>query len=617
MTQTTLMKSRVIMFVILIVAFIIVIKLFYMQIVNDEYKQLAKRNALFYQTQYPARGLIYDRNKNVLVSNQTMYDITVIPREVADFDTVVLCQILNIDKELIKQSLTDLIKKNKDKGIASYQQTPIIKHISIDAYTKFQEKSYKFPGFYSRAYTARKYMVNSAANLLGYINEVDKNDIKNDPYYQQGDFIGKNGIEAGYEKILRGKKGVTVYTRDARNRLKNRYKDGIEDSIAITGLDLICTIDSALQNYCEKLMQNKIGSIVAIEPSTGEILALVSSPTFDPNLLADENRTANYRILLADKNKPLFNRAIMSAYPPASVFKVANALIGLQENVVTPDTYYSCAMGYHVGRGVRCHGHSSPVNLTQSLMVSCNTYYCHVFRNIIDNNKFQNIDDALENWIKYCTSFGFGQRLGTDLYGEKGGGLPSVRTFDKIHGKNRWKSTSIISLAIGQGEIGWTPLQAANFVATVANRGYYYTPHVVKGIEGREIDDAFTKRKYTMVDTLNYRKVIEGMYLAVNAVGRGETARLARVNGLDICGKTGTAQNPHGENHATFAGFAPRENPKIAVSVYVENAGYGGTWAAPIAGLVIEKYLTNTISRPDVEKNMIDANLLNRKKRND
>ncbi|MDR0421220.1 MAG: penicillin-binding protein 2 [Prevotellaceae bacterium] len=606
-------KNKIILFAVCVITLIIIAKLFYIQVIDDEYKQIAKRNVLYYQTQYPARGLIYDRNNNVLVSNQTMYDITVVPREIGNFDTVELCKILNVSETTIKQSLTDVEKKYKNKGIASYQQTPILKHISIEAYTKFQEKLYKFPGFYTRAYTARKYTTTSAANLLGYINEVDKTDIANNSYYQQGDFIGKNGIEAQYENELRGQKGVAIYTRDVLNRIQDRYKNGAEDSIAVTGLDLICTIDSALQNYGEKLMKNKAGSIVAIEPSTGEILALISSPSFDPSMLDEENRTNNYRKLVNDKNKPLFNRAIMSPYPPGSVFKIANALIGLQENVLTPDTYYSCAMGYHVGRSVvGCHHHPSPTNLTQSLLMSCNSYYCQVFRSIIDNPNYENIYSSFDKWAAYCLSFGFGRSLNTDVYGEKGGIIPTTKTFDSKYGKNRWKSLSVISLAIGQGEIGCTPLQTANFMATIANRGYYYIPHIVKNIEGKGIDPKFTKPLETKVVTSNYEKVIEGMYLAVNGSGIGNTAGRAYVAGLDICGKTGTAQNSHGEDHSAFACFAPRNNPKIAVAVYVENAGAGARWAAPIASLIVEKYLTGQISRPYEEARIINENILNK-----
>ncbi|MDR1198706.1 MAG: penicillin-binding protein 2 [Prevotellaceae bacterium] len=609
--QVIVTKNKIILFAVCLVTAVIVAKLFYIQVIDNEYKQIAKRNALYYQTQYPARGLIYDRNKNVLVSNQTMYDITVVPREIGDFDTTELCKILNVNKATIKQSLLDVIKKYKNKGIASYQQTPVVKHITIEAYTKFQEQLYKFPGFYTRAYTARKYTTKSAANLLGYINEVDKTDIANDKYYQQGDFIGKNGMEAQYENELRGRKGVAIYTRDVLNRIQDRYKNGEEDSMAVTGLDLICTIDSSLQSYGEKLMRNKAGSIVAIEPSTGEILALISSPCFDPGLLDEENRVNNYKKLVNDKNKPLFNRAIMSPYPPGSVFKVANALVGLQENVLTPDTYYSCAMGYHVGRSVGCHYHPSPINMTQSLMMSCNAYYCHVFRSIIDNPEYENIYDSFDKWTEYCSSFGFGRKLDSDLYGEKGGIIPTTRTFDSKYGRNRWKSLSIISLAIGQGEIGCTPLQIANFMATVANRGYYYIPHVIKNIEGKGIDARFTQKHYTDVDTANYEKVTEGMYLAVNGLGIGNTAGRAYVYGLDICGKTGTAQNA-GEDHSTFACFAPRNNPKIAVVVYVENAGFGATWAAPIASLIVEKYLTGKTTRPYEEERIFNANLLDK-----
>jgi penicillin-binding protein 2 len=328
-------------------------------------------------------------------------------------------------------------------------------------------------------------------------------------------------------------------------------------------------------------------------------------------LLEEENRTNNYKKLLNDKNKPLFNRATMSSHSPGLIFKIATALIGLEEGVLTPDTYYSCAGGYNVGRGVGCHSHASPINMTQSLMMSCNAYYCHVFRNIIDNPKYDDIDDSLDKWLEYCYSFGFGRTLNSDLYSEKPGNLPTTKTYDKLHGKNKWKSLSIISLAIGQGETGCTPLQIANFVATVANRGFYYIPHIVKKVGNSAVDSVYLQRHYTKVNTTNYAKVIEGMYLAVNGMGQGNTAGAAHVSGLNICGKTGTVQNSHGNNHSAFACFAPRENPKIAVAVYVENAGYGATWAAPIASLIVEKYLTGKISRPYDEERILNANLMN------
>jgi len=460
----------------------------------------------------------------------------------------------------------------------------------------------------------RSYNPPIAAHLLGYVGEVDDRDIKNNPYYQQGDYIGVSGIERSYEHVLRGKKGVRIFMVDVHNRIKGSYEQGKFDTIAVPGKNITSTIDAKLQEYGERLMQNKIGSIVAIEPKTGEVLAMISSPTYDPNLLVGRQRAANFKVLQQDSLKPIFNRSIMALYPPGSTFKVVNALIGLQEGVVTPDTRYACYGGYTVGRGVGCHNHPSPTNLIQSIQVSCNTYYCHVFRNIIDKKEFGSVENGFSAWKRHVESFGYGNKLNIDLPHELKGIVPSVSFYDKYFRKGGWSSLTIISLAIGQGELSVTPLQMANLVATIANKGYYIAPHVVKSIEGDTLNSLYRERHNTTIEPKYFDYIIEGMDLAVNgAPGSGSTARIAALPDIRICGKTGTAQNPHGKDHSVFFAFAPKDDPKIAISVYVENAGFGATWAAPIASLMIEKYLNDSITRPWLEKYIMEADLLDRR----
>jgi penicillin-binding protein 2 len=439
--------------------------------------------------------------------------------------------------------------------------------------------------------------------------------VKEQPYYQQGDYIGINGMEKYYEKELRGVKGVNIFMVDVHNRIKGPYEEGRFDSIAKVGKNLISTIDADLQEYGEKLMINKIGSVVAIEPKTGEVLAMISSPTYNPELLVGRDRTDNFRTLQNDSLKPIFNRSIMALYPPGSTFKVVNALIGLQEEVLAPSTRYACYGRYTVGRGVGCHNHSSPLDLEHSIAASCNTYYCHVFRNIIDKREFNSIEDGFNNWKQHVESFGYGNKLGIDLPNELKGIVPSVNFYNKYFRKGGWSSLTIISLSIGQGELGTTPLQMANLVSAIANKGYYYTPHIVKDIEGSDaIDHKYYEKHVTSVDSSYYKYIINGMDLAVNApAGSGSTARIAAIPDVVVCGKTGTSQNPHGEDHSVFFAFAPKDDPKIAIAVYVENAGFGATWAAPIASLMIEKYLKDSISRPYLEEYLLKANLLDRR----
>ena len=600
-------KKNVLITGVLLVGLILVLQLFRLQIIDDHYKITAENNAYKYVTRYPVRGLIMDRNKNILVGNKNTYDIMVTPIQVKEFDTLDFCSIFNLDPLEVRAKFKEYRKYRRKIG---YQALTFLKQVSNIQYSIFIEKSYKFPGFSAISRTSRNYPFSAGANLFGYVTEVDADFIKKNPEYKSGDYVGASGLEKSYENVLKGEKGYNILLRDVHNRIQSSFADGAYDKNAIPGKDIVSTIDGYLQQYGEQLMQNKVGSVVAIEPSTGEILALVSSPGINIEQLATINK--HYKEIVNDPYKPMFNRAVMSAYPPGSVFKLVNGLIGLQEGVLTPQTHYSCNMGYHYGdRKLGCHAHPSPIDFTQSIMMSCNAYYCHVFRNIIENKKYSSVSEAFDNWREMVMSFGFGRKLGSDFPAELGGTLPTTKTYDKIYGKNRWRAHSIISLSIGQGEIGATPLHLANLAATIANRGYYYIPHLVKDSPDTTIDQRFKQRNYTMVDTTHFHKVIQGMYQAVNSPpGAGGTARLAHVEGLDICGKTGTAQNPHGKDNAVFICFAPRENPKIAIAAYIENAGFGGTWAAPIASLMIEKYLTGEITRKDLEKRMIESSLI-------
>ncbi len=600
-------KQYIIGFFILICA-IILGRLFYIQIIDSYYKRMADQNVMRYEIQYPARGLIFDRNGALLVGNQTVYDIVVIPREVSTFDTTALARVLEMPKEQIEATLSAI--KAKAKKTAAYQPTLFRRQVSTEAFALLQEKWFKFPGFYPQARSIRAYPRKLAGNLIGYIGEADTATISADPFYVQGSYMGKIGIERSYEHALRGNRGVTIYMRDVYNRVKDSYAGGRFDTVAVAGSDITCTIDADLQEYGEKLMQNKIGSIVAIEPATGEILTLVSTPNFDPELFIDVHRAAERAALSLDPLKPLFNRAVMAQYPPGSIFKCINALIGLQEKTVTVNTTHSCDGGYYYGsKRLGCHHHFSPVNLPQSIQVSCNAYYCYTFRGIIDKPEYGSPQAGFAAWRKHVESFGIGRRLDSDIPNELRGLLPSAATYDRMHGVNRWKSASIISLAIGQGELGVTPLHMANLAATIANRGFYYTPHVAKHIQGQELDERFTTPHKTSIDNKYFDPVVEGMYLAVNS-DFGGTARIAKIPDIAVCGKTGTAQNPHGNDHSVFICFAPKDNPKIALAVYVENGGAGATWAAPTASLMVEKYLNKTVARTWLESYVMNGNLL-------
>lgn len=597
-----------------IAAAILIGRLFVIQIVDTSYKIDASNNSMVYQTIYPTRGIIHDRNGKILVGNKMTYDLLVTPKEVEEFDTLTLCNVLGISPEFVREKMDEYHRYRTRIG---YRSVVMLKQIPPETYLKFAEVAYRFPGFRGQARSIREYPFNAGGNLLGYVSEVDKAYIEShNGEYASGDYAGKTGIEAAREKELRGEKGYAIFLRNSRNKIESRYRNGEMDKEAIPGNDITTTIDADLQKYGQMLMQNKVGSLVAIEPSTGEILTLVSSPGIDVDVLADFG--SHYNEILNDPYKPMFNRAVQAPYPPGSVFKLVNGLIGLQEGVLTPETEYPCSMGYHFGRNkLGCHDHRSPLDLEESIMMSCNAYYCYVLRSILENGKYGSIAEALDKWNEYVKSFGFGRKLGSDFPAELGGTIPDAAYYDKVYGKNAWKATNIISLSIGQGEIGCTPLHLANLCATIANRGYYYIPHIVKDSEHVSIDSKFRQRQYTMVDTSYFPVVVEGMYRAVNSgYGSGATASVAAVEGLDICGKTGTAQNPRGDDNSVFICFAPKDNPKIAVAAYIEHGSFGARWAAPIASLLVEKYLTGEISpqRGYLETRVLEGNLMDKVK---
>jgi penicillin-binding protein 2 len=591
-------RKYVIMALIALASCVLVIKLFRIQVVEHSYRISADSNVLRYITQYPARGLIYDRNGKMIVYNQAAYDLMVIPVQTTRIDTNEFCQTVGITRQLFMERM---------KAAINYQKRApsiFLKQMSAETYARLQEKMFMYPGFYVQPRTLRKYAKPIAAHLLGYVSEVDDNIIKKNPYYKPADYIGTSGIEEAYEKDIRGKKGVRIFLVDVYSRLKGSYVNGRLDTAAVQGKDIVSTIDIELQEYAERLMQNKSGSIVAIEPGTGEILTLVSSPGYDPSLLVGRIRSYNFAKLQADTMKPIFNRALMASYPPGSTFKPINGLIGLQEKVIDPSTLFSCHNGYLF---VECHTHPSPLNLVGAIKNSCNAYFCQTFRRVLENPQYTSVEAAYERWRIYLTEFGFGTTLETDLVNELTGFIPSTSYYDRYYGANRWKALTVISLAIGQGEIGTTPLQMANMTAAIANRGYYFNPHVVKKIgDDLNSDTRFTEKHKIDIDSVNFEYIINGMEQAVN---EGGTAASSAIKDIVICGKTGTAQNPHGKAHSVFIAFAPKDNPKIAIAVYVENAGFGATYAAPVASLIIEKYIMGKITNTSLEQYILNLNL--------
>lgn len=587
-------------------------RLFFIQVIDQSYKLSASNNVLRYVTQYPSRGLVYDRNNKLLVYNEAAYDLMVIPNQVETFDTIQLCELLHLSVVQVE------IRLKKAKAYSRYKSSVFHKQITAKDFAPLQEKLYMYKGFFAQTRTLRNYPEQSAAHILGYVGEVSGKKAENDSYYKSGDYIGRRGIEKSYEEILRGKKGVEIFMVDVHNRIKGRYKSGKYDTATVHGGNITLTIDNELQKYGEKLLQNKIGSVVALDPSTGEILALISAPSYDPSLLVGRERSIFYETLQNDTLKPLINRALMARYPPGSTFKTVNALIGLQEGIIKPWTSFPCFLGYTVGRyHMGCHNHPLIKSVASSIQHSCNAYYANVYRKLLDDEKYGGIESSFEVWRNHVLSFGFGKKLGVDLPSEVNGYVPTMSFYNRIYGEGRLKSLNIVSNSIGQGELLMTPIQMANMTAIICNSGYYYTPHIIKQLPKsfKEKQLPYLVKRYVDIDSVHYREILEGMYLAVNS-DEGGTARIARMKDIDVCGKTGTAENPHGKDHSIFVAFAPKDNPKIALSVYIENGGYGATWAAPIASLIIEKYLTDSISRVWLENYILNGNLINDRSEN-
>lgn len=577
---------------IVLVGLVFIIRLFQLQVLDKSYEQYALSNAQSVRVIYPARGLIHDRNGDILVYNKAAYDIMVTPRQLEPFDTTQLCHLLNISRESLKERLASA------RSYSYRVPSVFMKQVSYENAALFQEKLFQYPGFYVQTRTLREYARPIASHALGYVGEVDQSILDDDAYYQLGDYIGVSGVEKAYESYLRGEKGKNVFLKDVHNQTIESYQGGRLDETVEVGNNLTITLDSDLQEYGEILMSPYVGSVVALEPSTGEVLALISAPSYSPGLLVGRNLGTQYTRMATDTLNPLFNRALMAQYPPGSTFKTLMGLIGLQEGVISVDTEHNCFYGFYVGNiHTGCHLHDSPLNLIESIQNSCNAYYIHVLKSVLQDVKYNNTATAYEHWRNHLLSMGFTKPLGIELTNELNGNIPEPRYFDRIYGEGHWNYLTIRSLAIGQGELLITPIQMANMTATIANRGYYITPHLIKQIEGiDEIEARFTEKHFTTIDTAHYRPIVDGMDLVING-GPGSTARNAKIPGITVCGKTGTAQNPHGNDHSIFIAFAPKEDPKIAIAVYVENQGFGTTYAAPIASLMIEKYLTGEVKR--------------------
>ncbi|MCM1519804.1 MAG: penicillin-binding transpeptidase domain-containing protein [Lachnoclostridium sp.] len=589
---------------------IFVFKLFTLQVLDSKYKEYADSNAFLRKAVYPSRGIIYDRDGRLVVYNQPAYDVMLIPRDVKSFDTLDFCRAINITPEQLKKRFADMKDRRLNPGYSSYSPQTLITHLSAEDYGRLQEKLYRFPGFYIQKRILRQYNYDCAAHVLGNIREVSQTDIDHDDYYSRGDYTGDLGVEKSYEEFLRGEKGVEVLIRDAYGKIQGRYENGAHDRAAISGKNLKLSLNIELQQYAESLMVNKKGAIVAIEPATGEILCMVSAPTFSPSKLVGRQRGANYKELTRDADRPLFDRSMQAAYPPGSTFKPANGLILLQEGIITPATSYPCSRGFISGRlRLGCHSHGSPLPLKPALQTSCNAYFCWGFKAMIDRkSRYGSSAEAFEVWKNHLVSMGYGYKLGVDLPGEARAFIPNSGTYNKRYGEGHWSANTIISVAIGQGEILATPLQIANLSATIANRGWFITPHVVKEIQDTILAPEYTSRRFPTVESRHYDQIAEGMRMAVT----GGTCRLADLPGWEVCGKTGTAQNPHGRDHSAFMGFAPYHDPKIAVAVYVENAGFGATYGVPIGSLIIEKYLNGSIAenRKYLEERMLTSNTI-------
>jgi len=577
-------------------------KLMALQLFSGDYEHLAERNAMKKEVVYPVRGSIFDRNGELLVANQRSFDLMVIPRRVKDLDTVKFCEVVDLTLERFRK------KMKRAKRYSRYRPSILIKDLKKAQGISLMEQMHQFKGFYLQERTAREYPIAAGANVFGYISQIPEFLLKKDKYYLPNDNIGRTGVEKSYEEALRGERGEKYILRDVHNRTKGSFQSGEMDIPAVPGEDLTITIDMELQAYAEKLMANKKGSVVAIEPGSGEILAMVTSPGFDPNMLVGRDRSKNYNILNQDTLKPLFDRALQGQYPPGSTFKLLNALIGLQEGVISTSTSFKCSNGWYFSPKLKvgCHAHKSPLDLKNAIAQSCNAYFCFEFRRILE--KSNDIELDYQAWNDHVRSFGLGNYLNNDLYVGKKGLVPSIK-YNDARMPFRWKAPSLISLAIGQDALLVTPIQMANMCAAIANRGYYFTPHIMKSTSGSfEMDSTFSERKYTSIDRKHFTPIIDGMQMVIE--DKKGTAKNAGIKGVEVCGKTGTAENPHGKDHSIFIAFAPKENPKIAVAVYVENAGWGSSYASPIASLVIEKYINRTITRPKLERKMVESNLI-------
>ncbi|WP_353127532.1 penicillin-binding protein 2 [Parapedobacter pyrenivorans] len=600
-------RKYIIQGIFIAVAIIIASRLFYLQLIDETYLLSANNNVLRKMVIYPARGVILDREGKVLVQNEPVYDLLVTPREVVDLDTALLCELVGIDREGFERRMTTA------RNYSPYKASQFEKQIPASAYAKLQEHLYKFRGFYVQNRTVRNYPDSIAAQFLGYIQEVNDRDIeRSNKFYRPGDYIGATGVESAYEELLRGQRGVKNVMVDAFNRPQGVFAEGKYDTLAVAGDELVSSLDKELQVLAEKLMRNKIGSVVAIEPATGEILTFVSSPSYDPNMMVGRERGNNYMKLLNDPFKPMFIRPIQAQYPPGSIFKVVNALTAQQAGMIDEHTIFNCPGGYRYGGGraiMRCTHVDGSIPLVTAIQRSCNTYFGYSYARMIDHRNLPTAE-AYTLWRNAVMKFGIGESLGIDLPGEKSGLLPTADYYTKRYGNARWGSGFNISLSIGQGEMGVTPLQMANIMAIVANRGFYYRPHLIKAIGEKKIaKPEFTEKISAGVDAKYYEPVVEGLSRAVNVPGG--TGYSVRIADIEMCGKTGTAQNPHGADHAVFFAFAPRDNPKIAIAVVVENAGYGGVWAGPIASMLIEQYIKDTITLPKyIQDRIFNADLL-------
>lgn len=580
------------------IVLIYIVRLFTLQLLSDDYKKNADSNAFLKKIEYPSRGVITDRHGKLMVYNQPAYDIMVVMNEAKDrIDTLELCEALGITKDDFITRMDNIKDRNKNPGYSRFTQQLFMSQLSDKEFSVFQEKIFRFPGFYVQRRSIRQYVYPYAAHVLGDVGEVSEGDIEDDDYYQLGDYIGKLGVEKSYEKQLRGEKGVQILLRDAHGRIQGKYQNGKYDKKPVPGKDLTLSIDLKLQALGERMLEGKIGAIVAIEPSTGEVLSMVSSPSYDPRMMVGRLRGKNHTKLSRNVWKPLLNRAIMGQYPPGSTFKTTQALTYLSEGIINPGTTFPCHHGFsYRGLHVGCHGHASPLALTEALSTSCNGYFCWGLYYMIGNRrKYHTVQDAMNTWRDYMVSMGFGYKLGIDLPGEKRGLIPNADYYDRAY-KGSWNGLTIISISIGQGEVNLTPLQIANLGATIANRGYYYVPHVVRKVQGEPLDTLYTRKHYTMAKRKAYNAVVAGMR---SSAIKGTCKYLGHSN-IVMCGKTGTAQN-RGQDHSVFMGFAPMNNPKIALAVYVENGGFGADFAVPIARVLMEQYINGKLS-PDMEK---------------